>query len=112
MVRGHVDEIERLAGAARRCAATQPDALRRRLKEQLALLLEEGTGIAEDRLVQELALLAGKADVREELARLTAHVAAARALLDQRGAVGRQPDFLSQAFNREIGRTAGRARVC
>src|SRR3546814_15136404 len=100
MVRGHVDEIERLAGAARRCAATQPDALRRRLKEQLALLLEEGTGIAEDRLVQELALLAGKADVREELDRLTAHVEAARALPDQGGPGGRRLAFPCPEFKR------------
>src|SRR3546814_143173 len=54
-----------------------------------------------DRLVQELALLAGKADVREELDRLTAHVEAARELLDQGGAVGRKLDFLCQEFNRE-----------
>ncbi|MPZ12161.1 MAG: DUF1732 domain-containing protein, partial [Kiloniellaceae bacterium] len=53
------------------------------------------------RLAQELAILAGKADVREELDRLTAHVEAARELLDQGGAVGRKLDFLCQEFNRE-----------
>src|SRR3546814_1761222 len=66
MARGHIDEIERLAEAARGCAATQPQALRQRLTEQLALLLEESAGVSEDRLAQELAMLAGKADVREE----------------------------------------------
>jgi uncharacterized protein (TIGR00255 family) len=101
MVRGHVDAIERLAGAARRCAATQPQALRQRLKEQLALLLEDSAGVSEDRLAQELAILAGKADVREELDRLAAHVEATRELLDQGGAVGRKLDFLCQEFNRE-----------
>jgi uncharacterized protein (TIGR00255 family) len=101
LARGHVDEIERLAAAARSCAATQPETLRQRLKEQLALLLAEGSGVAEERLAQELALLAGKADVREELDRLTAHVEAARELLDQGGAVGRKLDFLCQEFNRE-----------
>jgi uncharacterized protein (TIGR00255 family) len=101
MARGHLDEIERLSKAARSCAATQPETLRRRLKEQLALLVEESTGVAEERLAQELAILAGKADVREELDRLAAHVEAARELLDQGGAVGRKLDFLCQEFNRE-----------
>jgi len=98
---GHLDEIERLAQAARACAATQPEALRQRFREQLALILEENTGVSEDRLAQELAILTGKADVREELDRLDAHVAAARELLQQGGAVGRKLDFLCQEFNRE-----------
>jgi uncharacterized protein (TIGR00255 family) len=101
MARGHVDAIERLAGAARGCAATQPQALRQRLKEQLALIMEDSAGVSEDRLAQELAILAGKADVREELDRLAAHVEATRELLDQGGAVGRKLDFLCQEFNRE-----------
>jgi uncharacterized protein (TIGR00255 family) len=101
LARGHVDEIERLAAAARGCAATQPETLRQRFKEQLALLLEENTGVSEDRLAQELAILAGKADVREELDRLAAHVEAARELLDKGGAIGRKLDFLCQEFNRE-----------
>ncbi|MEQ8354120.1 MAG: YicC/YloC family endoribonuclease [Kiloniellaceae bacterium] len=101
LARGHLSEIERLAKAAGSCAATQPETLRLRLKEQLALVVAENTGVSEDRLAQELALLAGKADVREELDRLAAHVEAARELLDQGGAVGRKLDFLCQEFNRE-----------
>src|SRR3546814_16681870 len=94
-----IDEIERLAEAARGCAATQPQALRQRLTEQLALLLEESAGVSEDRLAQELAMLAGKADVREELDRLAAHVKAARELPDQGGAAGSKPALLCQESN-------------
>ena len=56
-----------------------------------------------------VALLAGKADVREELDRLTAHVAAVRALLDQGGAIGRKLDFLCQEFNREANTLCSKA---
>ncbi len=101
LARGHIDEIERLAKAARNCAATQPETLRQRFKEQVALLMEESTGVSEERLTQELAILAGKADVREELDRLAAHVEASRELLAQGGAIGRKLDFLCQEFNRE-----------
>lgn len=101
LTRGHIDTIERLCGDAAACAATQPEALRQRLRDQLDLLLSESNALPEDRLAQELAVLASKADVREELDRLTAHVAAARSLLAQGGAIGRKLDFLCQEFNRE-----------
>ena len=101
MARGHIDTIERLCGEAAGCAATQPESLRQRLREQMDLLLSENNALSEERLEQELALLAGKADVREELDRLQAHVSAARALLDGGGAIGRKLDFLCQEFNRE-----------
>ena len=67
---------------------------------QLQELLS-GTPLPEDRLAQEVALLATRADVREELDRLKAHVQDARALLKSGEAVGRKLDFLSQEFNRE-----------
>ncbi len=101
IVAGHLGEIERLCAAAGELAATQPDALQRRLTDQLAELLDGDTRVAEDRLAQEVALLAAKADVREELDRLAAHVEAARALLAEAGAVGRRLDFLCQELNRE-----------
>jgi uncharacterized protein (TIGR00255 family) len=60
-----------------------------------------GGGVPEERLAQEVALLALKADIREELDRLAAHVEEARALMASGDAVGRKLDFLSQEFNRE-----------
>jgi uncharacterized protein (TIGR00255 family) len=93
-------EISDLVMAATKLAATQPAALRDRLTAQLNDLLAPGT-IAEDRLAQEVALLATRADVREELDRLAAHVHEARALLKSGEAVGRKLDFLAQEFNRE-----------
>jgi uncharacterized protein (TIGR00255 family) len=94
-------EIETLTREAERSAAAQPAALKARLKELVAALIEAGTGVAEERLAQEAAFLVGKADIREELDRLGAHIAAARALLAEGGAVGRRFDFLCQEFNRE-----------
>jgi uncharacterized protein (TIGR00255 family) len=95
-----VDEIARLTGEAGSLAAAQPAALRERLSAQIKELLNGG-GIAEERLAQEVALLALKADIREELDRLAAHVQDARALLGQAKGVGRKLDFLAQEFNRE-----------
>jgi uncharacterized protein (TIGR00255 family) len=93
-------EISDLVMAATKLAATQPAALRERLTQQLDDLLSPGA-VAEDRLAQEVALLAARADVREELDRLAAHVHEARSLLTSGEAVGRKLDFLSQEFNRE-----------
>ena len=72
-----------------------------RLAHQVALVMEGATAIDQDRLYGEVALLAAKADIREELDRLRTHVAAARDLLAKGGPVGRKLDFLSQEFNRE-----------
>ncbi|MEO1039477.1 MAG: YicC/YloC family endoribonuclease [Pseudomonadota bacterium] len=94
-----IDEIEALTAQASEHASTQPAALRDRLKARLAELIEGG--IDEDRLAQEAAMLAAKADVREELDRLRAHIDAARALLAAGSPAGRKLDFLSQEFNRE-----------
>jgi len=95
-----MDEIEKLVGESGRLAAAQPAALKARLDAQLKELLDGGS-VSEDRLAQEVALLAVKADVREELDRLTAHVQDARALIKDGKGVGRKLDFLSQEFNRE-----------
>ncbi len=101
LVRSFLQEIERLVGEAAGVAATQPAALQARLTAQLDDLLQASPPLAPERLAQECALLASKADVREELDRLQAHCDAALALLQQGGAVGRKLDFLCQEFNRE-----------
>ena len=99
VLRGQVDRIEALAADAERHAAEQPAALKERFQRRMQELL--GQGAPEDRVVVEAAALASRADVREELDRLTAHVGAARALLADSAAVGRRLDFLTQEFMRE-----------
>ncbi len=99
--RRHLDEIARLAAAAGEAAAAQPEALRERLRRLVEELLQAQPALPEERLAQEAAVLAAKADVREELDRLGAHVTAARELLQEDGAVGRRLDFLCQELNRE-----------
>lgn len=101
IVSAQVDAIAALTKSAGELAALQPAALQARLRQQVTELLDGAVGLSEDRLLQEAALLATKADVREELDRLTAHVGAARELLADDGAIGRRLDFLAQEFNRE-----------
>lgn len=98
-----LDEVATLAEAAERDPARSVGAIRTRLEEQVALVVgDRPSGRLDDaRLHQEVALLATKADIREELDRLSAHVAAARTLIADGGPVGRRLDFLSQEFNRE-----------
>jgi uncharacterized protein (TIGR00255 family) len=98
------DQLARLAQLsdnARALASTQPGAIFSRLQQQLALLLNDTPALPPDRLAQEAALLAARADPREELDRLRAHQQAAQVLLTERGPVGRQLDFLCQELNRE-----------
>jgi uncharacterized protein (TIGR00255 family) len=97
---GHVDAIEQLTEEAERLPSRTPEAIRARLAEQLAWLLDR-EDLDPARLHQEAALLATRADIREEIDRLRAHVAQARELLVAGGAVGRRLDFLAQEFNRE-----------
>jgi len=96
-----VDEIARLRDLAEAHPGRGRDVILARLKEQIADLMAASPSLGEDRLMQEALLLATKADIREELDRLTAHVASARSLLGEGGPVGRKLDFLSQEFNRE-----------
>ena len=89
-----LEEIAALVAAAAASAATQPAVLRERLRAQLAALTDAVPALPEERLAQELALLVARGDVREELDRLAAHIAAARDLLGAGDAVGRRLDFL------------------
>ena len=93
-------EIAALCATARAQAADQPARLQARLQDSLRALLGD-TVLSPERLAQEVALLATRADVREELDRLDAHIAAARALLAEGAGVGRRLDFLVQEFMRE-----------
>jgi uncharacterized protein (TIGR00255 family) len=95
-----MDEIDRLTGEAVKLAAGQPAALREKLAAQVKELLGNSS-LPEERLAQEVALLATRADVREELDRLAAHISEGRTLLASGEAVGRKLDFLAQEFNRE-----------
>ncbi|MFQ5955091.1 MAG: YicC/YloC family endoribonuclease [Kiloniellales bacterium] len=97
----HLDDIDRLCREADGLAALRPEAMKARLRTQVEALIEASPALPEERLAQEAALLAAKADVREELDRLKGHVAAARDLLDGDGPIGRRLDFLCQEFNRE-----------
>jgi len=101
IVGAQLAEMERLSQRAGECASLRPKAAKERLAAQVAALLEAGAPALEERLAQELAILAVKSDVREELDRLATHIAAAGALLSQGGAVGRKLDFLAQELNRE-----------
>lgn len=93
--------LEDLLAKSRERATEQVDLLRSRLSDQLNELLNASPPVAEDRLAQELALLATKADVREEIERLAAHIEACRDLLKSGEPVGRRLDFLCQELNRE-----------
>ncbi|MBB6308156.1 YicC/YloC family endoribonuclease [Xanthobacter tagetidis] len=98
---GRLDAIEALVAAAEALPERRVEAVKARLAEQVRALVDATPALDPDRLSQEAILIATRADVREELDRLTAHVAQARHLLAEGGPVGRKLDFLAQEFNRE-----------
>lgn len=100
-LREHVDRIAGLCIQAETCAAVQPAAIFQRLKDQVIGLSDITPPMSEERLVQEAALIASRADTREEIDRLKAHTEATRMLLSGNGPAGRRLDFLCQEFNRE-----------
>lgn len=104
-----LDGIAALTAQAEANPTRQPEAIRAKLAEQIRVLMDTGANFDPDRLHQEALVLASKVDVREELDRLVAHVAAARAMLGEGGAVGRKLDFLAQEFNRETNTLCSKA---
>ncbi len=94
-------EIDQLVARADALAVVAPEAIRSKLEAQVTELLADRAEMPEERIIQEVAMLAGKADIREELDRLRAHIAQARTLLAEGISVGRKLDFLAQEFNRE-----------
>jgi uncharacterized protein (TIGR00255 family) len=99
---GLLDRIAELQRQANVEAMAQPERARDRMTELLSRLLGDAApAVPADRLAQEVAILATRSDVTEELDRLASHITAARALLETGGAIGRQLDFLVQEFMRE-----------
>jgi uncharacterized protein (TIGR00255 family) len=96
-----VTEIATLAARADSAPGRRPEAIRARVAEQVAMLLDTSSRFDPDRLHQEAILIATKADIREELDRLASHAAQVERLLADGGAIGRRLDFLAQELNRE-----------
>lgn len=95
-------ELEGLARQAEAAPGRKPEAIKARLAEQIAALLDTSDRFDADRLHQEAIMMATKADIREELDRIASHIAQSREILAKGGAVGRRLDFLAQEFNREV----------
>ena len=101
LLSAQVDRIEELALVVENDPSRSVEEIARKIETQISTLMETATNLDRDRLHAEAAILATKADLREEIDRLKAHVAAARDLLQAGGPVGRKLDFLAQEFNRE-----------
>ena len=101
--------ISRFVDEAEASPARQPDAIRARLEAQIAELVDGKSSLDPARLHQEAVLIAARADIREELDRLRAHVDSARELLQEGGPVGRRLDFLAQEFGREANTLCAKA---
>jgi len=108
VILGFLDRIAELTAQARSEAEAQTLAIRERFTRRVEELTDGAAGL-EDRIFQEAAMMAARADVREEMDRLDAHTASARALVDEGGAVGRRLDFLTQEFMREANTLCSKA---
>ena len=112
-LRARLDELAALRGTIASLASNVPQLVSKRLHERVRRLLDtaEGTAIDPARLAQEVALLADRADVTEELVRLTSHVEQMRALLAGSTAAGRRLDFLVQEIGRELNTIGSKSTV-
>lgn len=110
VMQDQLNEVETLAAKAAALADARKEDTAANLRRNLARVMNNSEGADADRVAQELALIAVKADVTEEIDRLAAHVAAARALIGQGGPVGRKLDFLMQEFNREANTLCSKAQ--
>lgn len=104
-----LDGISALVAEADQSPARQPEAIRARLEAQIAELIDGKATLDPARLHQEAVLIAARADIREEIDRLNAHVESARGLLQEGGSVGRRLDFLAQEFGREANTLCAKA---
>lgn len=95
-----LDEVERLAAEARTIAAGQPALIRERLEARIREI-DSGGAVEAEKLAQEVVMMANKADVREELDRLGAHIESGRNIIEKEAPAGRKLDFLCQELNRE-----------
>ncbi|MEM6759554.1 MAG: YicC/YloC family endoribonuclease [Pseudomonadota bacterium] len=107
---GQLDEVETLVGQAADCAEERRDEAAATLRRNLARVLDNADGVDADRVAQEMALIAVKSDVTEEIDRLRTHITAARDHLAAGGPVGRKLDFLMQEFNREANTLCSKAQ--
>ena len=105
-----LDRVAALTAEAAELAEARKEQVAQRLRENLARVLDNADGVDEARIAQELAMLAVKADVTEEIDRLGSHVAAARDLLGGDAPCGRKLDFLMQEFNREANTLCSKAQ--
>lgn len=110
VLHAQLDEVAELTAQAATIADARKDEVAQNLHRGLTRILDNADGLDETRIAQELALLAVKADITEEIDRLGAHVAAARDLITLAGPVGRKLDFLMQEFNREANTLCSKAQ--
>ena len=110
VLRAQLVEVETRTQSADNISQTRAIEVAASLKKNLSVIMENADNVDESRVAQELALLAVKADVTEEIDRLNAHVVATQVLLDETTPVGRKMDFLMQEFNREANTLCSKAQ--